>query len=46
MQSTARDVTNYLEEVPAERKAALAQLRNLCFAALQGFEESLQYGDA
>ena len=44
MQSTARDVTAYLEEVPAERKAALVQLRKLCLAALKGFEESMRYG--
>jgi hypothetical protein len=33
MQSTAKDVTAYLEEVPAERKAALEQLRKLCLSA-------------
>jgi uncharacterized protein YdhG (YjbR/CyaY superfamily) len=44
MQSTARDVTAYLEEVPAERKAALVQMRKLCLAALKGFEESMRYG--
>ncbi|MBI5963134.1 MAG: DUF1801 domain-containing protein [Chloroflexi bacterium] len=44
MQSTAKDVTAYLEEVPAERRAALAQLRKLCLATLKGFDESMQYG--
>jgi uncharacterized protein YdhG (YjbR/CyaY superfamily) len=44
MQSTAKDVTTYLEEVPADRKAALAQLRKQCLAVLKGFEESMQYG--
>jgi len=44
MQSTARDVTAYLEEVPAERKAALVELRRQCLAALKGFEESMSYG--
>ncbi len=44
MQSTAKDVTSYLEEVPAERKAALVQLRRQCLAVLKGFEESMQYG--
>lgn len=44
MQSTAKDVTAYLEEVPAERKAALVQLRRQCLAALKGFEESMRYG--
>ena len=44
MQSTAKDVTTYLEEVPAERKAALVELRRQCLAALKGFEESMRYG--
>ncbi len=44
MQSTAKTVTDYLAEVPVERKAALAQLRDLCCTSLQGFEESMQYG--
>jgi uncharacterized protein YdhG (YjbR/CyaY superfamily) len=44
MQSSAKDVTTYLEEVPAERKAALAELRWLCLKFLVGFEESMQYG--
>jgi uncharacterized protein YdhG (YjbR/CyaY superfamily) len=44
MQSTAKDVTAYLEEVPAERKSALAELRDLCRATLTGFEESMTYG--
>jgi uncharacterized protein YdhG (YjbR/CyaY superfamily) len=44
MQSTAKDVTAYLEEVPAEREAALTKLRDLCRTSLKGFEESMQYG--
>lgn len=44
MQSTAKNVTDYLDEVPAERRAALTQLRDLCCASLTGFEESMQYG--
>ena len=44
MQSTAKNVTAYLDEVPAERKAALAKLRDLCRASLTGFEESMLYG--
>ena len=43
MQSKAKDVTIYLEEVPAERQAALAQLRKLCLAVLKGFRESMEY---
>ena len=44
MQSTAKNVTAYLDEVPAERKAAIAKLRDLCYASLRGFEESMKYG--
>ncbi len=44
MQSTAKNVTAYLDEVPAERRAALAKLRDLCCTALKGFEESMRYG--
>ena len=44
MQSTAKTVNDYLEEVPSERKAALSKLRDLCHATLTGFEESMRYG--
>ena len=44
MQSAAKNVTVYLDEVPAERKAALAKLRDLCCTSLNGFEESMIYG--
>ncbi|MBI4468983.1 MAG: DUF1801 domain-containing protein [Acidobacteria bacterium] len=44
MQSVAKTVTAYLEEVPAERKAALSRLRELCCRSLRGFEESMRYG--
>lgn len=44
MQSTAKDLTAYLDEVPAERRAALAKLRDLCCTSLKGFEESMMYG--
>lgn len=44
MQSAAKDVTTYLEEVPEERKAALSELRRLCLFVLKGFEESMMYG--
>ena len=46
MQSTAKNVTEYLKEAPSERKAALAQLRKLCCASLKGFQESMMYGMA
>ena len=44
MQSSAKTVTAYLKEVPAERKAALKKLRDLCRATLTSFEESMEYG--
>jgi uncharacterized protein YdhG (YjbR/CyaY superfamily) len=44
MQSTAKNVTDYLDEVPVERKAALTQLRDLCRTLLKDFEESMKYG--
>lgn len=46
MQSQAKDVTTYLEEVPAERREALAKLRELCLKHLTGFEESMVYSGA
>lgn len=44
MQSSAKTVPAYLEEAPAERKAALTQLRALCRKHLKGFKEAMQYG--
>ena len=44
MQSDAKSVDAYLEEVPIERKEALTQLRDLCRTALKGFDESMEYG--
>lgn len=44
MQSKAKTVNAYLNEIPAERKDALAKLRELCLAALKGFDESMEYG--
>jgi uncharacterized protein YdhG (YjbR/CyaY superfamily) len=44
MQSKARDVTAYLKQVPADRRAALERLRKLCQKHLKGFEESMAYG--
>jgi uncharacterized protein YdhG (YjbR/CyaY superfamily) len=44
MQSSAKTVSAYLKEVPAERKAALKKLRDLYRATLTGFEESMTYG--
>jgi len=44
MQSTAKNVNEYLNEVPAERKAVLTKLRELCRASLTEFEEKMMYG--
>ena len=44
MQSSAKNVTEYLKEAPAERRPALAKLRHLCRTLLTGFEESMEYG--
>jgi uncharacterized protein YdhG (YjbR/CyaY superfamily) len=44
MQSSAKTVTAYLKEAPAERRAALTKLRDLCRATLTDFEESMEYG--
>lgn len=44
MQSTAADVTTYLEQAPPERQAALTRLRNLCVSLLRGYEETIEYG--
>ncbi len=42
MQSDAKSVAEYLEEVPEERKQKLAQVRDACLEA--GFTEGMQYG--
>ena len=44
MQSTNKDVTTYLEEVPADWKTTLTKLRKEHLAILKGFEESMRYG--
>ncbi|HEY0602010.1 MAG TPA: DUF1801 domain-containing protein [Herpetosiphonaceae bacterium] len=44
MQSTAPDVTSYIQEAPAERQPSLAALRQLCLETLAGYEECMAYG--
>ena len=44
MQSTAKDVSAYINEAPAERQHALNRLRDLCRTLLVGFEETMDYG--
>jgi uncharacterized protein YdhG (YjbR/CyaY superfamily) len=45
MQSQAKTVDEYLEEVPIERREALTRLRDLCRSVLKDFEESMDYGN-
>ena len=44
MQSNAPTVDAYLAEVPADRRAALQEIRRLCKTHLVGFEENMAYG--
>lgn len=44
MQSRASTVTEYLREIPEERKSALKKLRALCRKYLKGFKEAMEYG--
>ena len=44
MQSSAKDVSQYIEEAPAERQEVLLKLRHLCLELLTGFQETMEYG--
>jgi uncharacterized protein YdhG (YjbR/CyaY superfamily) len=44
MQSQAKDVSEYLKDVPPRRLEALQQFRDLCVTTLTGYEESMLYG--
>lgn len=45
MQSLAKTVDEYIENLPVERKEAIIQLRNLIKTSLpKGYEEGMQYG--
>jgi uncharacterized protein YdhG (YjbR/CyaY superfamily) len=44
MQSKAKDVLDYLNEVPEERYETLTKLRQLCLKTLKSYQESLDYG--
>ncbi|MEQ4205172.1 DUF1801 domain-containing protein [Actinopolymorpha sp. B9G3] len=44
VQSKALTVDDYLADVPEERHAALARLRDLCRAELADFTEAMAYG--
>ncbi len=44
MQSNAKNVDEYMMEVPEMRRESLVQLRKLCKEILVGYEESMEYG--
>ena len=44
MKSQAADVSSYIAEVPADRRAAIEKLRDLCKQKLAGYEECIDYG--
>ena len=44
MQSKAKDVAAYLEDVPQDRRECLTRLRNLCLETLTGYEEGMEFG--
>ena len=44
MQSDAKTVDDYLEEVPEERKDVLSELRRLCLNIFVDYEETMEYG--
>lgn len=44
MQSKAKNVDEYLGEVPPERVDALKKLRALCLETLSGYQENMAYG--
>jgi len=44
MISKATDVATYIEETPAERRAAMEKLRSLCRQNLSGYEECMEFG--
>ncbi len=44
MTSDAKNVTDYLKDVPEKRKEALTKLRQLCREVLKGYEEGMAYG--
>jgi len=42
--SPASDVEAYIAQAPADRRAAIEQLRNLCRRNLAGYKECIEYG--
>ncbi|MBC8135022.1 MAG: DUF1801 domain-containing protein [Fibrella sp.] len=44
MKSSAKDVTTYIHEAPAERQECLTTIQSLCRSILTDYEESMEYG--
>jgi uncharacterized protein YdhG (YjbR/CyaY superfamily) len=44
MISDAKNVTDYLQGVPENRKKALTKIRKLCKEILKGYKEKIAYG--
>ncbi len=44
MTGNATDVANYIDGVPAERRAAIEKLRVLCRQNLPGYDECMDFG--
>ena len=44
MQSDAKNVEDYLKEIPENRLEAIIKLRGLCLEILDGYHESMEYG--
>jgi uncharacterized protein YdhG (YjbR/CyaY superfamily) len=44
MQSDAKTVDQYMDEVPEARREALTKLRGMCLEILEGYEENMEYG--
>jgi uncharacterized protein YdhG (YjbR/CyaY superfamily) len=44
VRSDADDVGTYLAQVPADRRAVLSELRQVCGRLLVGFDEAMRYG--
>lgn len=44
MQNSAKNVKDYLRQLPDDRRPVVTKLRNLCARVLTGYEESMDYG--
>jgi uncharacterized protein YdhG (YjbR/CyaY superfamily) len=46
MISKTTDVASYIQEAPADRRATLEKIRDLCRKNLKGYEECMEFGMA